>query len=170
VKHDRAASVDFTGMSVTVCRGSGGSNFLLLYFNTPFRSCFTKVHLKTHANVCRHWTSSFVRSISDPVRWGLITKQRRSPKKELHYAFFHCIERSLSCRKILFCRFYIPFLREWEQYHVLPFWKMFFVLFLCIFSYVSAKALYLIRNKITVSPIMILFLVLSRVTLRKTQR
>ena len=38
-----------------------------------------------------------------------MTKQRRSSKKELHYAFFHCIERSLSCGKILFCGFYIPF-------------------------------------------------------------
>ena len=74
--------------SVTVCRRTGGSNFLLLYFNTPFRSCFTKVHLKKHINVCRHWTSSFVRNISDPVGWGLMTKQRRLPKKELHYAFF----------------------------------------------------------------------------------
>jgi hypothetical protein len=62
------------------------------------------------------------------------------------------------------------FPREWEQYHVLPFQKMFFVLFSCIFSYVSVTALYFLRNKITVSPIIILFLILSRVTLRKTQR
>jgi hypothetical protein len=50
----------FVAMSVTVCGEEDGFTFLPLYFNTHFRSCFTKqMYERIFVSTSFHWTWTF---------------------------------------------------------------------------------------------------------------